>query len=72
MKRAWRSKVAGLLGGGIVFLSVGNCLPKDYWASSAQNFTIAVADSILARIALPILQEINPTLYPEDDDTSTE
>jgi hypothetical protein len=58
MKKTRRRKWGALLAGGAVLPALGNCLPEDYFALSARNVAVALADSILAAAVSPVFDAL--------------
>ena len=54
MKSTRLAKRTALLLSGLLLPAFGGCLPDNYFALSARNITVAIADSLVAAWALPL------------------
>ncbi|MBI4716209.1 MAG: hypothetical protein HY763_00230 [Planctomycetes bacterium] len=60
MLRLQRRKVTTLLAGGITLTAIGRCLPEEYFALSARNIAVAVADGIIATtFVIPLFEALD-------------
>lgn len=58
MKSVRRSFVGSMIGVGVLFGSVGSCLPEDYFAQTARSLSVTLADSLLSAALTPVFEAI--------------
>ena len=66
-RQKWVKRL-GILATGVVFVNLGDCLPKDYF----YNFAGAGRASILSAFAQTVFTTITDTLFPLTADNTTD
>lgn len=72
MKQIRRNLYASVGGLGLMFGFGGTCLPDNYFALTARNLTVAVADSLVEIAVAPFFDALAPDSGTTDDTTDAD